>query len=343
MRTDGISTLNMSSLLRSTVMSAQSRLSIAQIEVSTGRHSDMGLTLGTSVRTTIGLRGELDELQQMIDGGKLAGIRAELTQSAMDSISKIASSFMSTLTGARTATNGQALARQAATAAMQSLRELLNTSYEGQYIFGGLNSQSPPIPDNAGGATVDDAFLASFGMTQSDATVSGISGGDMKAFLDGPFNDLFSPAGWSQNWTTASETGVLTRAGSFRTVDISVSARNSGFAGIAQALTMAMSLGEDKLGDAAFEAIADKSLSLLGNAVIDIGAEQSRAGLAQSELKKAIDHMTIKSAALAKAVQSLESVDPFEAATRVTDLMNQLEISYTITGRLSGLSLAKYI
>ena len=111
MRTDGISTLNISGFLRQTVMSVQSRLIIAQTEVSTGRHSDIGLTLGAGVRVTIGLRGEMDELQQMIDGGKLAGTRAELAQSTMDSISQIASSFMNTLTGARTAANGQALVR----------------------------------------------------------------------------------------------------------------------------------------------------------------------------------------------------------------------------------------
>ena len=343
MRTDGISTLNISGFLRQTVMSVQSRLIIAQTEVSTGRHSDIGLTLGAGVRVTIGLRGEMDELQQMIDGGKLAGTRAELAQSTMDSISQIASSFMNTLTGARTAANGQALARQAATAAMQSLRDLLNTSYNGQYIFGGVNSQNPPLPDDAGVAAVDNAFLASFGMAQSDAAVTGISSADMRAFLDGPFSNLFNPSGWSQDWTPASGQGLLTRAGPGHTVDTSVSARNGAFADLAQALTMAISLGEDKLGGAAFEAIADKSLSLLGKAAAGIGAEQSRAGLAQAELKTAVEHMTIKSAALVKSIQSLESVDPYEAATRVTDLMNQLQVSYTITGRLSGLSLANYI
>jgi flagellar hook-associated protein 3 FlgL len=43
------------------------------------------------------------------------------------------------------------------------------------------------------------------------------------------------------------------------------------------------------------------------------------------------------------ARSDIVSVDPFEVATELQNLQVQLETIYTITARLSGLSLTKYL
>ncbi len=48
-------------------------------------------------------------------------------------------------------------------------------------------------------------------------------------------------------------------------------------------------------------------------------------------------------AATTEAIGAMESVDPYEAATRVNILMTQLESSYAVTGRISRMSLLNYI
>jgi flagellar hook-associated protein 3 FlgL len=346
MRTEGISTLNMSMLLRSAMMSVQARLASAQVEVSTGRYFDIGLTLGSKVNSDIRWRGQLDELQHLIDGGKFAANRAELTQTALDSIAKIASSFMNTLTGARGSAGGQTVAKDAAQGSLDALTDLLNTTYDGQYLFGGVNSQSAPLACYDGSpakAALDVAFLAAFGFAQTDPQVAGISGAAMAGFLGGPYHALFEPPGWQASWSQAADQGVKTRIGSELMTDVSVSANASGFRKLAEALTMVMDLGEGNLSQPAFEEVVDAALSLAGMAQLETGAEQTRIGLAQSQISAAIDRMTLQRTALTKNIQNLESADPYEAAMRVNELIGQLEASYTISGRLSQLRLANYI
>jgi flagellar hook-associated protein 3 FlgL len=42
-------------------------------------------------------------------------------------------------------------------------------------------------------------------------------------------------------------------------------------------------------------------------------------------------------------INVLESVDPFEASTRVSALMTQVETAYAMTARIQNLSLLKYL
>lgn len=346
MRSDGISTLNMSMLLRSSVTSTQRKIAAGQIEMSTGRHHDMGLALGSRVSGDIQYRFQLDQIEKLMTGGKMAANRAELTQSTLESITSLSSSFMQVLTGARNSDGGQALARDTAMSSLAALTDLVNVTYDGQFLFGGANTQETPLISYRGSTAetaVNGAFLAEFGFAQSDAGVSGIDGSAMKTFLDGAFHSLFEPPAWQANWSSATDKGVKTRIGHSLMVDASSTASSAGIRQIAEVFTMMMALGEGNLSQSAFERVVDTALSHLGEAQLRIGEEQSRIGVAQSQIAASIDQMSLGAFTLTKNIQLLEAVDPYVTVTTVNELMRQLELSYTITGRLSGLSLTKFI
>jgi flagellar hook-associated protein 3 FlgL len=42
-------------------------------------------------------------------------------------------------------------------------------------------------------------------------------------------------------------------------------------------------------------------------------------------------------------LNNLEGVDPYEASTRVSGLMAQIELSYSLTARLQQMSLLKFL
>jgi flagellar hook-associated protein 3 FlgL len=42
-------------------------------------------------------------------------------------------------------------------------------------------------------------------------------------------------------------------------------------------------------------------------------------------------------------VDALEGVDPYEASSRLSALMNQIETAYAMTGRIQKLSLLNYL
>lgn len=346
MRLDGHSTLAMSVLMRTSTLSTRARLETAQLELSSGRHADMGLALGDKTASTITWRNTLAELESLADRTRLAKVKAETTQSVFDSIIALADSFMSTLMGARTTDQGPALARTAAAGMLSSVTDLLNTSYDGQYLFGGLNGTTAPMRQYQGSdgkAAIDAAFLAAFGFEQDDPLVSSITPGQIEAFIAGPLQDLFEPGAWSTLWTPATAERPTVRLGSELTVSASASANSSAIAAVTKALVMVMELAQDGLGEAAYQKVVDASLSLMAEAKAQIGLEQARAGQAQSEMARALERFERREASLSKSVGLLESVDPYEAASRVDMLMNQLEMSYTITGRLQQLNLMNYI
>ena len=346
MRLEGHSTLAMSVLMRTSTLSTRARLEVAQLELSSGRHADMGLALGQSTASAITLRREIAELGFLADRINLARVKAETTQSVLNSIISLADSFMSTLAGARTSDQGPALARTAASGLLSSMQDLLNTTFDGQYLFGGLNGATAPMQQYQGsdGKTAfDQAFLASFGFAQGDPQTSGITSLQIEAFVAGPLEALFEPVAWSALWSSATQETPSVRLGSDLTVSASSTASAPAIATLTRALVMVTELAQDGLGQAAYQGIVDASLSLVAGAKAQIGLEQARIGQAQSELARALERYDRREVSLAISVGTLESVDPYEAATRVNTLMSQLEISYTITGRLQQLNLMNYI
>lgn len=341
-----VPTLLMSTASRSAIKSAQQDLIAAQTEVGTGRHHDVGLVLGGRIGSSVGLRMKLDAMQRASESAEQASIKAGVAQTALGSTIELAQSFQSTLLGARGASGGQKLIREAAAAALQSLTGLINTTFDGRYLFGGINTDVPPLREFSGGvpeAAVTAAFLAHFGIGQNDPGVSQITGADMDSFIGGALSGVFSPVDWRMNWSEASDENLLQRATDGTPIDVAFSSNSAFVPKLTEAFAMMMSLGQGQLSAAAFEKTVDKSLALLVEAQRDIGAEQSRLGISQQVLKSSSRATEKLTASTLEAIRALESVDPYEAATRVNALMTQLESSYAVTGRISRMSLLNYI
>ena len=346
MRTERVSTLNLSLLLRSSVMSAQGRLASAQTETVSGRYHDIGLALGARIGSDIRWRIRLEAIERQADGVKIAASRADFTQGTLGAVAELAASFMEVLTGARGSAAGQSTAGSAANSMLQTLTDLMNATYDGEFVFGGINSTSPPMSSFAGGPAemaVNAAFAAAFGFPPSDPAAAAISGAAMKFFLDGPFAALFTSPAWEIDWSAAGPGGVTTRLGPGLVVDASTTPAKAGIAKFAEALTMVFALGEGNLSQSAFEAIADKALLLAAAAQQSLGTEQTRLGLAQEQMSSALNRYDLQSGILKRDIVAVEGVDPYEAASRVNALMSQLEMSYTLTSKLIGLSLVKFI
>lgn len=346
LRLSTVPSLLLAGASKSSVARTQSLLVAAQRELSSGRHSDVGLFLGPRTGTAIGLRMRLDEISQGGEIAAQAGVKAGVTQSALNSIGELATNFLSALSGARSAAQGQDLARNAARSALETLTSLINTSFDGQYIFAGINSDTPPLNTYSGGSpetAMIAAFQTAFGITPSDPGTAAITGSDMEIFISGGLANVFSPSGWSADWTTASATNQVQRLNNGQQVDVSSNANTVFVPKLAQAFSMMMDLGQGNLSAAAFEATVDAAITLLSEAKLAIGDEQSRIGIAQQTVTLSVQSAERMKAATTDAISALESVDPYEAATRVNTLMTQLESSYAITGRISRMSLLNYI
>jgi flagellar hook-associated protein 3 FlgL len=145
MKTTYVSTQGMANATRRSVLEMQSELTRLQKEVTTGRAADIGLALGARTGRTVTLRMETASLQTLIDSNAIAGSRLSSTQATLGSIAADAQGFLSRLIDAKGKQSDAAVTQQRAGTELASLIAKLNSTLEGDYVFGGINSGVEPI------------------------------------------------------------------------------------------------------------------------------------------------------------------------------------------------------
>lgn len=342
-----ISTLMLSSSLRYSITNNQSALSKASKEATTGRFADPGLQLGTSTGRDVGLRAEMSFMDQIVDTNELVAGRLEMTQNRITQLGTTAQEFLKNLIAARDADGGQQILLPSASANLQDLIGALNVSYNGSFLFAGLDTQNAPIANYTAGSTsknaVDADFLATFGFAQSSANVSTITPAQMQNFLNTSFDAQFASPAWNTNWSSATDQTMTSRISTTEVVDTSVSANQPGFRKLAAAYTMLSDLGNSSLSQATFQTVVDRAISLVSGAIYDLAVLGGSVGAVQQRVSAATEKLKIQHDILNQQVVAMEEVDPSEASVRVNALQNQIDTALALTARLQKISLINYL
>lgn len=342
---DQIPTRQMMQPLRHSMLKTQSRLSETQTEATTGRHFDIGLALGGRTGSTVNLRLRLASIDQALDDFKQAEAKSDLAQASLSSLSQLADEFRATLTGARTSDDGRTIAAGAASTALLSFRDILSASYDGQYLFSGLNTGTAPLNDYGSGPrqAVISAFETEFGFSPSDPAAANLTPVQISDFINGTMEDIFSDSGWRSTWSNASDEAPTVRMNGTQTISVQTTTNGSFAQKIAKALTVMEFFGNSRINDAALESASDTALALVSEGQLEVGNEQAMIGFGHNALKLTQSDLAQRRVTLTGSIQGLEGVDPYEAATNTNLLMSQLEASYALTARLSRLTLLSYI
>jgi flagellar hook-associated protein 3 FlgL len=342
-----ISTLMLSSSLRYSITNNQSALSKASKEATTGRFADPGLQLGVATGRDVGLRAEMSFMDQIVDTNALVAGRLDVTQNRISQLGTTAQDFLKSLIAARDADGGQQILLPSASANLQDLIGALNVSYNGSFLFAGLDTQNAPIANYTAGSTsknaVDADFLAAFGFPQSSANVGTITPAQMQNFLDNSFDAEFASPAWNTNWSSATDQTLTSRISTTEVVDSSVSANQPGFRKLAEAYTMLTDLGNAGLSQATFQTVVDKAVSLVSGAIYDLAVLGGSVGAIQQRVSGATDKLKIQHDILNQQVVGMEEVDPSEASVRVNALQNQIDTALALTARLQKISLLNYL
>ncbi|MFQ0815592.1 flagellar biosynthesis protein FlgL [Brucella anthropi] len=347
MKAQSISTFGATSALRALVAKNKAEMVKAQQEATTGTVFDVGLALGAKSGQTISLRKEYDRLSVLTDMNKLVQQRMNATQTAAGTIIENTQTFLGDLTGANNTVESAATVAKSAKSILNSVTGLLNTSYNGEYIFAGVNTDVKPVADytegSAAQAAVRQAFQNHFGFAIDDPQVADITGDQMKAFLEGDFADQFNDANWAANWSDASDTVIKSRISPTETADTSISANAEGFRKTIMSAVMVAEFATIGLNSQAFEALTQQAMQTTTSAITETTSEQTTLGLAQARTKAATTRIAAQQKILNQSVLNLEEVDPYEAATRVNALKTQIETSYSLTVQLQNMSLLNYL
>jgi flagellar hook-associated protein 3 FlgL len=344
------STASLANALRRTVLDTQNQMTKAQVEVSTGRVADLGLALGGAAGRDFALGVRSADLASIANSNAVIAARLDSTDTTLTTIAQTAQKFLETLVGTQSGAGSDAQAIQDnAIAGLKSLTAALDTSVAGVYLFGGVNTATPPVaeyfsvPTSSARDAVGQAFVSAFGVSQESDSVGAITQSQIQTFLDGDFANLFSSTAWSASWSTATDHGTTNRISLSQIAETSVSANDSALRGIAQAYTMVADLGVTKLGADAYQAVLKTAAEMLGQAIGGLTRLRASVGVMQKNVIDANEAIIAQRNVLATQIGALENVDPYEASTRLNNLTTQLETSYTLTGKIQQLTLAKYL
>lgn len=348
MKISFVSSHAISKALSYQLMRLQSDLAKAQTEVTSGRFNDVGVALGARTGQAVALNRDIDRLNGMMDTNSLVATRLDATQEALSRITGEAESFLSALTVGGSGDTARQILQANGKNALETLTSVLNTSLNGEYIFAGVNTDVKPINDyGADGAqnkaAFDSAFLAHFGFAQTDAAAETITADQMIDFLDSVVEPMFTGPDWESTWSNATDQTITSRIALNETAQTSVSANTVGMRKFAMAASLITDLLQTPLNENARQALVGRTRTLVGEAISDIQNVQAKAGLVQNRVSVASERLSMQVDIMTTNLGDLQGVDPYEASTRVNNLLAQIETSYALTARIQQLSLLDYL
>ncbi len=349
MSANSISSQFLANSLVAPVMQAQSALTTAMTEESTGQYADLGLQLGDQSGYELSLKEQVGLLQTLTSGNSVVSTSLSTAQNALSAIQSSAQTTLNDLATWTPSANSGASLQNMGQSALQSLIASTNATSGDQYVFGGINSAVAPMadyystPTSAAKTAIDQAFQTTFGVLPSDPAAANISASDMQSFISGPFAALFTGASWSADWSSASSANTSAEIAPGQTVTTSTNANQPGFQQLAQAYAMLSEFGGSALSGNAHQAVATAASSLVSQGVDSMINLQAELGSTQSAVTNANNSMSSQLTILQGQIGNLDNVNATATAAQINSLTNQVQMAYELTSRLSQLNLAQYL
>lgn len=348
MKTTFISSYTTNQSVRTHLMKMQAELIKAEREVVSGRVADAGLELGSRTGHSISLQRDVERLSTIIDSNALASSRLEATQEGLQSLADLAQSYLGIMTAASSGAVEPEIVRSEAESAITTITGVLNASMNGENLFAGVNTDVIPINDffaagSPARTAMETAFATHFGFSHTAAAAANINQADMETFLSAVIEPQFMGADWTTNWSNATDETITARITLTETSSASVSANTDGARRLMMAAATITVFFGGNLNDNARQAVMEQSLSNTAQAVSDIGRVQAQTGIIERRITTASERLQMQIDIFEGKVSDLEGVDAYEASTRVSTLLAQIETAYTLTSRIRQLSLVRYL
>jgi flagellar hook-associated protein 3 FlgL len=141
-----VATFAISDQMIASALRTQSTMANQQIQEASGLiSSDFG-GLGSNTQQVLNLQVSVTRSQTYIDAATQTDSKVQVMYSAVNSVADLVTQFRTLLTGATSATGSDATSVTASAKDMlDQMSSLLNTQYNGSYVFGGSDSKTAPV------------------------------------------------------------------------------------------------------------------------------------------------------------------------------------------------------
>ena len=343
------STYVLNARLRNSVQTMQGELSQRQVELTSGKKYDAGLELGSLTSHLVAARRQLQSAEQIKTTNGMLTNRMSVMQAGMGSMVSSAQDLIDQITVELGTSLDRGIVAGLGTNGIADFAAMMNTSYQGQYVFSGLNSDAPAFasyiddPQSTAQAAVQTAFATHFGFSANDAQAASISAEEMTAFLEGAYSDLFDDANWSSLWSGSSERGMRVKISLSEVAEIPVTGNDTAFRELAAGFAAMAEFSGSQLDASAFNAVVNFSIGRLNTGVDSTIASQARLGVVEQRVERSTERIDYQSTILQQGIADLEQADSYETAMRINELLASIEASYAVTSQIQGLSIMNYI
>ncbi len=345
MKTSFVSNLAVQNAMRLTIQQGQAELLKLQTEVTTGRHADVGLALGSSAARSVSLQRELARLGTLVDTNSVVTQRLAASQSALSAMAEAAQQVRNTLVTFKgnEAADQLAIQKTEIQSAMSAFSSAANLSFNGEFLFAGINTDVRPLEDyNAAAKSTFDTALATYMSANGITSMSDFTKAQMEDFITNTLEPLYDTE-WAADWSKASSQNMTSRISTTEVVQSSTNATTEGFRKFALASVIALELMDENVSSEVRAYIGEAALGYVEQANTQITAERSTLGISEARVKKANTSLQAQIKLINTHITDLEGVDTYEASTRMNTLLTQVETSYTLTARIQRLSLIDFL
>lgn len=316
---------------------SESRAGIAQLagELATGRHADFHTGLGAEAGRDMALRNSVGRLETHRELAKRAKLWLNVQQQGVSAVASAAGDLQDTLLRLRGGLDraGGATLTETASGALAQVRQALNTSVAGSFVFSGTATFTPPLRDMAAA----DAALAEIRARHDLRSAEG-----MTAFLDEL--DASYPALFAEHVYAGSTTGRMSMAiDTGSEVELDVKATEPSFERMFGAMHALASIPPGETSKESLAMLVERLSDRLGEGIGQTVALEARIGSRQRMVEQTLERHAQGAVLLNNAIAGLESVDEEALASRLLLLQAQLEAGYVLTSRLQRLSLVNYL
>jgi flagellar hook-associated protein 3 FlgL len=348
---DPVATIVATRRMQHDISRLQQRLSTVGQEVVTGMKADVAGELRGRTSILLAFRDAHARTERYLESGATLAMRLDTMQLAMSAIRDTGEPLaLETLAAVG---RGDVISlrnvQTSAATALDGVFRQLNVAIAGRYLFGGTLVDQPPMVNGPGPAGVIEAVI-------SDAAAAAggqIDVGDVAGLLvelDAVFDDSHPDA--TRRYTTAfyqgspaSEPDLVGQLDEDGRITYGLKANEPGFRDIMQGLHMlaAVRYGDTAMTEAAYRAYATAAAERLQQGLGRLVDLAARTGQNQALVVANQERLEVTKDLYNRQIVELERRDPYEAATMLTALEQQLEASYLLTARMNELSLTSYL
>lgn len=331
----GFGDLAQSNVLRQHTAQAKANMTRLSTELTTGKASDTPRHLSGDMGPLLAIDASLARL----DG--YGAVTRELTlfagalQTGLATVSDMALEAANSLIAASgtAATTHVNTAASAAHSALRSTLSTLNTRFGDRTLFAGMDTSGQAMTDAETLMTAIEAAVSSAGATDVASVEAAIDGW------------LAAPGGYAGTAFLGGAPLAAVPVAADESVALDLTADDPAIRDTIKGLAMAALVDRGIFpGQYGLQKdLAQRAGEVLLAGETDRAHMAARLGGLEAQIDRAQTRNQSEATALGIARTGMVEIDPYETATRLQDAETQLELIYTLTARISRLSLADYL